>query len=93
MSSTGILGLLFVLDRQAVTIFVAGQRLEEIDRPQIALAQDGERLGVLDVLQVDAVNTVAERLDRIDRVDLRAEEVAGVDAAADLGMVVLDRLG
>src|SRR5271165_5889010 len=71
-----VLGLLFVFDREAVTVFLAVQRLEEIDRAQIALAQDRERLGVLDVLQMDSVNPLAERSDGIHRVDLRAEEVA-----------------
>ena len=88
----GVLRVLLVLDRQAVLVVVASQGLQEVHRPEVAAAEDREVLGVLDVLEMDAVDPLAEDLDGMDRVLARPQEVAGVDAAADLGVMVLDRL-
>ena len=64
---SGVVLLLLVLDRQAVAVLVGGQGLEQIDSSQVTLAQDRERVGILDVLQVDSVNALAEDLDGADR--------------------------
>jgi len=85
--------LLLILDRQAVAIPVGGEGLEQIDGAQISLAKEREGLGVLDVLQMNPVDPLAENLDGPDRVFLGAQEVPRVDAAADLGTVVLDGPG
>src|SRR5262245_40007046 len=71
------LGVLLVLQRQTVVVPVPRQRLEQVGGAEVALAQHGERLGVLDVLEVDAVDPLAEDLDGADRVLAGAEEVAG----------------
>ena len=69
MSSTGSVFVFLVFDRQADTcICCLASDLQEVDRPQIALAEHGEGLGVLDVFQVHAIDPAAEGIGRVDRV-------------------------
>src|SRR5205807_10518910 len=59
----GVLGVLLVLEGQAVVILDLGQRFEEIDGAEIALAENGEVLRVLHVLEMDAEGPLPEDLD------------------------------
>src|SRR5262249_40046753 len=87
-----VLGILLVFDRQAVVVLGLEQSLEEFDCAQVSASENREVLGSLDVLQVDAIDAIAECLDGGDGILPRTEEVARVDTAADLVVVVLDRI-
>src|SRR4051794_22768597 len=82
--------VLLVLQGQAVRVVELGQLLEEGGQLEVALAEDRESPGVLHVLEVDPVYPLAEDVDGPDGVFLRPEQVAGVEADADLVAVPLD---